>query len=60
MNIQKKFTYCYNHEFQTLTQIDETGKVRSSMQMPKEDLSKLSFLDFCESQEDYIDKQQML
>lgn len=36
--------YEYNEEFQTLQQFDSCGKLIASMQMPKQDLEKISFL----------------
>lgn len=39
------FKYIYNEELQTLQQVDEgSGKLISSMSMPRTDLDKLSFL----------------
>jgi hypothetical protein len=38
--------YMYNDEFQTLQQFNEHGVLIASMQMPFEDLSKISFLDW--------------
>lgn len=46
--------YEYNEEFQTLQQFDSCGKLIASLQMPKQDLDKISFLAWVLSQENVV------
>lgn len=56
MNNKDQWQYCYNREYRTLTQMDSSGKIRQTMQMPPEDLEKLQMVCFCETLESVFEK----
>lgn len=51
------YTYKYNKQYQTLQQFDEHGVLRSSMSMPKSDLSELARLNIKENILRVVDKE---
>jgi hypothetical protein len=47
--MKRKMSYKYNREYGTLQQFDEHGTMRSSMSMPKSDLSLIAQLSIKEN-----------